>query len=98
MNADFGIRNIGKEQQSPNCTTEMDVYCFGVVLMELLTAKSDTTGTVVPVRKVVKEGNRECVLDERLRLSCDWESEVLEILRVAYSCMAESPGKRPTMQ
>ncbi|XP_077252229.1 leucine-rich repeat protein kinase family protein [Tasmannia lanceolata] len=91
--ADFGVRvdeGIGR--------TELDVYSFGVILLELLTGKEGSEDMVAWVRALVKESHGMKALDPRLRLSNDSLSEMVESLRVGYLCTAESPVKRPTMQ
>lgn len=96
--ADFGIRGIKERGGDAEGGVEFDVYCYGVVLLELLSGKQGTEEKVKWARRLVKEGLGVEVLDSRLKLGGDSVGEMVESLRVGYLCTIESPRKRPTMQ
>ncbi|KAF2554222.1 hypothetical protein F2Q68_00035847 [Brassica cretica] len=98
--SDFGINSIAKaEKDTNNNNVEFDVYCFGVILFELLTGKQGSEEHVKSVRRLFKERRGEEALDSRLRLaSGESVNEMVESLRIGYFCTAETSGKRPTMQ
>ncbi|KAJ4901491.1 Leucine-rich repeat protein kinase family protein [Raphanus sativus] len=98
--SDFGINNIAKTGDDANDNNlDFDVYCFGVILFELLTGKQGSEEHVKAVRRLFKERRGEEALDSRLRLaSGESVNEMVESLRIGYFCTAETPGKRPTMQ
>lgn len=98
--SDFGINNISSTgNDANNNNVEFDVYCFGVILFELLTGNQGSEEHVKSVRRLFKERRGEEALDSRLRLaSGESVNEMVESLRIGYFCTAETPGKRPTMQ
>uniref|UniRef100_A0A2P2KGF2 Leucine-rich repeat transmembrane protein kinase n=1 Tax=Rhizophora mucronata TaxID=61149 RepID=A0A2P2KGF2_RHIMU len=103
--ADFGIRNIGSRSGDAggdggprDDSVEFDVFCFGVLLMEILTGKQGSEEMVGWIRRLVREGRGVDGLDLRLRLGGDSVSEMVECLRVGYLCTADLPQKRPNMQ
>ncbi|MQL97897.1 hypothetical protein Taro_030591 [Colocasia esculenta] len=99
--ADFGTGGGG------DGSTEEDVYCYGSVLVELLTGRVASPETVAWVRGLAKGKEAARCLDPRLRRHARRlseseeeraEKEMVEALRVAFLCTAESPEKRPSMR
>ncbi|KAK7281514.1 hypothetical protein RIF29_09581 [Crotalaria pallida] len=87
-------------------TPKSDVYCFGVVLFELLTGKKpvgddypdEKEATLVSwVRGLVRNNNASRAIDLKIR-DTGPEHQMEEALKIGYLCTADLPSKRPSMQ
>ncbi|KAF4390098.1 hypothetical protein CsatB_013829 [Cannabis sativa] len=87
-------------------TSKSDVYCFGVVLFELLTGKKpieddypdEKEGNLVGwVRGLVRKNNAARAIDPKIR-NTGPEEQMVEALKIGYLCTADLPSKRPSMQ
>ncbi|VFQ67993.1 unnamed protein product [Cuscuta campestris] len=86
-------------------THPSDVYSFGVLLLELLTGKSPVHATVGDeivhlvrwVHSVVREEWTAEVFDVQLLRVPGIEEEMVEMLRIALSCVVRTPNQRPKM-
>ncbi|XP_027334732.1 probable LRR receptor-like serine/threonine-protein kinase At2g24230 [Abrus precatorius] len=83
-----------------------DVYCFGVVLFELLTGKKpvgddyhdEKEATLVSwVRGLVRNNKASRAIDPKIR-DTGSEGQMEEALKIGHLCTAELPSKRPSMQ
>ncbi|KAL8137014.1 hypothetical protein V2J09_003015 [Rumex salicifolius] len=92
--------------QSQTVSHKCDVYCFGVVVLEILTGKfpslylpSNKSGVDV-VQWVVSaiDENREAeLLDPRITKESDHVDEMVALLRVGAACVEADPDARPDM-
>ncbi|XP_065850212.1 probable LRR receptor-like serine/threonine-protein kinase At2g24230 [Euphorbia lathyris] len=92
---------------SSNCPTpKSDVYCYGIVLFELITGKKaaeddypeEKDATLVSwVRGLVRKSQGLRAIDPKIRDTVS-EHEMEEALKIGYLCTADIPCKRPTMQ
>ncbi|KAJ7979613.1 LRR receptor-like kinase family protein [Quillaja saponaria] len=87
-------------------TPKSDVYCFGVVLFELITGKKpigdDYTNEkeanlVGWVRGLVRNNQATIAIDPKIR-DTGPDNQMEEALKIGYLCTADLPSKRPTMQ
>ncbi|KAE8656598.1 putative LRR receptor-like serine/threonine-protein kinase [Hibiscus syriacus] len=99
---------VPPEFSQPECdapTPKSDVYCFGVVLFELITGKKaigdnypeQEANLVSWVRGLVRMNQGSRAIDPKIRdTSPDYQME--EALKIGYLCTADHPTKRPSMQ
>lgn len=87
-------------------TPKSDVYCFGVVLFELITGKKpvgddypeEKEGTLVSwVRALVRKNLAARAIDPKIS-DRGIDDQIEEALKIGYLCTADFPSKRPSMQ
>ncbi|KAF8033763.1 hypothetical protein BT93_C0122 [Corymbia citriodora subsp. variegata] len=89
-----------------SATSKSDVYCFGVVLFELITGKKPI-GDEYPEEKeanlvnwargLVRQSKGSRAIDPKLH-GTGPDDHMEEALKIGYLCTADLPSKRPSMQ
>ncbi|XP_019158851.1 PREDICTED: receptor-like serine/threonine-protein kinase SD1-6 [Ipomoea nil] len=84
-------------------STKSDVFSFGVIILEIICGKKNTSFYQHEVSnllgyawKLWSEGNAMDLLDGSL-LGCCTECEVLKCINVGLICVEEAPNRRPSM-
>lgn len=98
--SEYGLMMVDNGSQTSNAFS-VDVYAFGVVLLELLTGKpvdqSNGLDLAKWVNSVVKEEWTGEVFDKALVVEGANEERMVGLLQIALKCINGSPDLRPDM-
>ncbi|KAI3785762.1 hypothetical protein L1987_44887 [Smallanthus sonchifolius] len=97
--SEYGLMVVDNGSQNSNALN-VDVYGFGVVLLELLTGKpvqSNGVNLAKWVNSVVKEEWTGEVFDKALVVEDASEERMVGLLQIALKCINDSPDLRPGM-
>lgn len=82
-------------QRTGTLGTKSDLYAFGVVLLQLLTAKRPM-GIAYDVERAIEKGSFKSILDPSIR---DWPvREALELAKLALRCVEMRRRDRPDLE
>lgn len=95
---------VTEHKCSKKATEKMDIFCFGVVLLELITGRRaeqagsrEAPDVLTWVRRKVNMTNGSFqVLDPKILISS--QQEMLGVLDLAIRCTSVMPEKRPTIE
>ncbi|KAJ7975494.1 LRR receptor-like kinase [Quillaja saponaria] len=93
--------------QGKKLTHKADVYCFGIILLEIITGRipgeisggsEETTGDLSDwVRMVVNNDWSTDILDVEIQAANEGHDEMLKLTEIALECTDMTPEKRPKM-
>lgn len=97
--SEYGLKTDALGRNVACSTFKLDVYGYGVVLLELLTGKSvQNNGFDLAswVNSVVREEWSAEVFDRALISEGACEERMVKLLQVAHKCIDPSPNERPS--
>ncbi|XP_040985746.1 probable inactive receptor kinase At2g26730 isoform X2 [Juglans microcarpa x Juglans regia] len=95
-----GFKNNNPSGDRPYSTFKIDVFAFGVILLELLTGKlvqNNGFDLATWVHSVVREEWTVEVFDRALQSEGASEERMVNLLQIALKCINPSPNERPSM-
>ncbi|XP_021750117.1 pollen receptor-like kinase 3 [Chenopodium quinoa] len=93
--------------ESQQVSSKGDVYCLGIVILEMLTGKFPSqylntgkggTNVIQWVRTAIEEKKEAGFLDPEIASSTNSLDAMIQLLQLGASCTETDPNKRPTME
>ncbi|ESQ42090.1 hypothetical protein EUTSA_v10015893mg [Eutrema salsugineum] len=93
--------------QSQQVSHKSDVYCLGIIILEILTGKFPSqylnngkggTDIVEWVQSSIAEQKEEGIIDPEIVNNTDSVQQMVEVLRIGAACIASNPDERLDMR